>query len=900
MPTRTWPIYRDTLLARSGSTELGGGDDEHLPIGVSGSYDFKALLKFGASGSLDWSGVTKILSARMYLKTTGKVHVTSWGATPDLIVERNITGNFSENGGRSGYDSPSGGGWSTGATHFGSPAAANGSNDIAWSLGNNESTWYSVDITGIVNQWAPASVLQSGGAPGGNQPNYGIVLRPDAYDVGSSVEFFSRKSGYDPYIVLTYESNTAPNAPSALSPAGSTVVADTTPDLSFLYDDPQSDPASKFQVQVATDAGFTAIVYDSGEVASSAADNTTITQTCGTTLTRGTTYYWRAKAWDDAGLASAWSATAVFVVNSLPVATLLTPNDITGRLAKMVYTPGSGWTTPRMEVAWSYSDGQGQAQSDYELEVVTDSGGSPTGAVLASGVVSGAATTVTVAATFVENTRYHVRVRVKDGLEWSGWSGWYICRVRWGLDTHRKDVSIGGIAPTSWNVKSFSATVDPTKNAIVIEYNSSDDGTANLGAVWQPSLASVTKRKWVHYRVWFTAWGASPVTRATLNDITFSTSGNVRQPDFWLPVPLSSQKGSLELDDRVFGSLSLRMDGDGSAHYISQQVRVTPNTDYVLQGRVRSTGNSGGKVYLADTQNGAALTNAAAAAIQTAPLTADADWTQGRSPVWNSGARSTVWVHCYINGATGTIALFDGLKLERGQVASPWVPGLVGSAGVVVDAGGVQIDASGGTGALFRLRTTGGNVIDLGASSLELDGVPLVPYAHPAESGTSFPGSPTTGQRWFRTDLGMEFFYDGTRWLCSCPHELFIPFRVTDNYAATTPDAWRVGVPYLTTSGIYIEEWVCNWYTNSGTLNASNKWTDNLFLHGKDGGADSSVIASCVCDSGAAAQYHRTVVPVDAVYDLDLYAAFGVNATLTGTNGVHYNWNLIRYRHVAT
>lgn len=32
-------------------------------------------------------------------------------------------------------------------------------------------------------------------------------------------------------------------------------------------------------------------------------------------------------------------------------------------------------------------------------------------------------------------------------------------------------------------------------------------------------------------------------------------------------------------------------------------------------------------------------------------------------------------------------------------------------------------------------------------------------------SGTAFPGSPATGTRFYRSDLSMEFFYDGTRWL---------------------------------------------------------------------------------------------------------------------------------------
>lgn len=37
-------------------------------------------------------------------------------------------------------------------------------------------------------------------------------------------------------------------------------------------------------------------------------------------------------------------------------------------------------------------------------------------------------------------------------------------------------------------------------------------------------------------------------------------------------------------------------------------------------------------------------------------------------------------------------------------------------------------------------------------------------------SGTSFPGSAAAGDRYWRTDRGLEYYYDGTRWLCTCLH----------------------------------------------------------------------------------------------------------------------------------
>lgn len=48
-----------------------------------------------------------------------------------------------------------------------------------------------------------------------------------------------------------------------------------------------------------------------------------------------------------------------------------------------------------------------------------------------------------------------------------------------------------------------------------------------------------------------------------------------------------------------------------------------------------------------------------------------------------------------------------------------------------------------------------------------MSSVPLSQALTGQYQGTSFPASPATGTRFFRTDLGMECYYDGTRWLTS-------------------------------------------------------------------------------------------------------------------------------------
>ena len=429
---------------------------------------------------------------------------------------------------------------------------------------------------------------------------------------------------------------------------------------------------------------------------------------------------------------------ATFTLNSLPVADLQSPNDANGRLAKMVYTAGSGWTSPRMQVTWTFTDADvGQVQGKYELEIrrsstPTASGGAASGTTLVSGEVSGAATTATPAPStdYVEGNYYFVRLRVWDGLEWSSWDGWYECRVRWGLTTHAKDMNaLLGATPTGWSVASLSTT-EPANTDIVLEYNSTSDGTTGLGA-WKSDLGLVLKQNWVHYRAWLFGWGSSPANRPSLDDIKVQVSGLTIEPDFWLPSPIAGEGGSIEAGKFVFGTQSLRMDGDGTEQIIRQQIRVEAQTDYILQARIESELNSGASVRLSDTATGAPLPDAPGTGLmETPPLTASDPYTL-RTPAayWYSGSRTTVWVQCRINGAGGTSAFFDAIKVEKGRVASSWTPTWVGSlpaysgSSSVVDGGGVQVDAS--QGGKFRLRTTGGNIVDLGAAGLELDGVPI-------------------------------------------------------------------------------------------------------------------------------------------------------------------------------
>ena len=123
--------------------------------------------------------------------------------------------------------------------------------------------------------------------------------------------------GGDDEPVIPVPVNTAPTVPALTSPTDNKLCLDNT--IIFQWNassDTEKDPIV-YQIQVAKDNGFTQIV--STLDATSNLTNTAI-------LDKNTAYYWRVKATDAKGLASAYTATYKFytagvaVVNHLPFA----------------------------------------------------------------------------------------------------------------------------------------------------------------------------------------------------------------------------------------------------------------------------------------------------------------------------------------------------------------------------------------------------------------------------------------------------------------------------------------------------------------------------------------------------------------------------------------------------
>jgi hypothetical protein len=136
-------------------------------------------------------------------------------------------------------------------------------------------------------------------------------------------------------------------------------------------------------------------------------------------------------------------------------------------------------------------------------------------------------------------------------------------------------------------------------------------------------------------------------------------------------------------------------------------VRLLAGRSYILTGLMKSQGDSGAKIVLLNYAKDAILT-------ETQTLHETRDWTQPdtqdnyryASPVFVPQADMDAWVELRTEGAAGTAAWFDAVKLEESTVATPWSPGMIGAS--VLDAGGVQIDGT--KGGVFRYRGRDGNI----------------------------------------------------------------------------------------------------------------------------------------------------------------------------------------------
>jgi len=158
--------------------------------------------------------------------------------------------------------------------------------------------------------------------------------------------------------------------------------------------------------------------------------------------------------------------------------------------------------------------------------------------------------------------------------------------------------------------------------------------------------------------------------------------------------------------------------------------------------------------------------------------------------------------------------------------------------------------------------------------------------------GTSFPSGPITGSRFYRSDLGFECYYDGTRWLTVHEYEAVLTWywRIAVPYAGGSP-ATLMLVPLRTDHAVYFTR--CKAYADvTAPNNGKNYWgwqltigTTAVFSFDTSGDAAATALnkegsTAAVC-SGTTFAKGEIVAKVGAPGAIVLNAAFWYRLIIT-------------------
>src|SRR5262245_20476787 len=117
--------------------------------------------------------------------------------------------------------------------------------------------------------------------------------------------------------------------------------------------------------------------------------------------------------------------------------------------------------------------------------------------------------------------------------------------------------------------------------------------------------------------------------------------------------------------------------------------------------------------------------------------------TEGTEPSAPAAGKQRLYIDSTTHKLKRTDSSGTDVTIEGGNVATD----------TIWDAAGDLAVGSGADTAARLAKGNAGGVLAMGNSAVIWN------------AATSFPGSKATGDRYFRTDLGDEFFWDGTQWV---------------------------------------------------------------------------------------------------------------------------------------
>lgn len=163
---------------------------------------------------------------------------------------------------------------------------------------------------------------------------------------------------------------------------------------------------------------------------------------------------------------------------------------------------------------------------------------------------------------------------------------------------------------------------------------------------------------------------------------------------------------------------------------------------------------------------------------------------------------------------------------------------------------------------------------------------------------TSMPGTPGTNDRVLRTDLGLEFYYDGTRWLSTTLYR-------HDNLAMSNASATTTLLTYAPNpapgSDIYLLNTFVEFFVQTGgsALDSTHKWVGVI---GKRlaNNTDETLITVNIA-SGASGSWRTDSQTINALMNNGTsHYLFTIVWTKTSTPGNLYAYTVVEYRIVGT
>lgn len=135
-----------------------------------------------------------------------------------------------------------------------------------------------------------------------------------------------------------------------------------------------------------------------------------------------------------------------------------------------------------------------------------------------------------------------------------------------------------------------------------------------------------------------------------------------------------------------------------------------------------------------------------------------------------------------------------------------------------------------------------------------------------------FPATPILNERVFRTDRGIEYYWDGERWLSTHLYALDLNNSDALNpVSATTLGAWHAANPFANLYDLYLEEAVFTSYLTSAAT-----WTLSIVT---GNGIVSAAVASRSTAGDNATETIAARVTINDTIDSSAYVAFEASVT---------------------